>query len=131
MDYRMLTNNLEVAHIVVVVVDLTVKCNFKFNVMTTMTRWTILYIFDCHSNKCRRFREGNPGMCGMAPEYSCIVPLRLLTLRRRDPELWSRVQRLMDHDEERRGETKYWKMFQVRNHYCLGIFFNHTIKVIS
>ena len=54
-------------------------------------------------------------MCGMAPEYSCIVPLRLLTLRRRDPELWARVQRLMDHDEERRRETKYWKMFQVRN----------------
>ena len=51
-------------------------------------------------------------MCGMAPEYSCIVPLRLLALRRRDPALWARVQRLMDHDEERRRETKYWKMFQ-------------------
>ena len=58
-------------------------------------------------------------MCGMAPEYSCIVPLRLLTLRRRDPELWSRVQRLMDHDDERRRETKYWKMFQVKNYYML------------
>ena len=58
-------------------------------------------------------------MCGMAPEYSCIVPLRLLTLRRRDPALWARVQRLMDHDEERRRETKYWKMFQVRGRYLL------------
>ena len=58
-------------------------------------------------------------MCGMAPEYSCIVPLRLLTLRMRDPALWARVQRLMDHDEERRRETKYWKMFQVRTEHNL------------
>ena len=32
MDYQMLTRNLEVAHVVVVVVDLAVKRNFKFNV---------------------------------------------------------------------------------------------------
>ena len=31
-DYRMLTTNLEVVHIVVVVVDVAVKRNFKFNV---------------------------------------------------------------------------------------------------
>ena len=66
-------------------------------------------------------------MCGMAPEYSCIVPLRLLTLRRRDPALWARVQRLMDHDEERRRETKYWKMFQVRTEHNLSNCYVHYL----
>ena len=81
-----------------------------------MLSWVIIahkYVFNFHRKNCH-FRP-DAGMCGMAPEYSCIVPLRLLTLRRRNPELWSRVQRLMDHDEERRRETKYWKMFQVKN----------------
>ena len=32
MDYRILTMNLEAVHIVLVVVDLAVKQNFKFNV---------------------------------------------------------------------------------------------------
>ena len=30
-----------------------------------------------------------------------------------DPDSWARVQLLMDHDEERRKELDYWKMFQV------------------
>ena len=27
-------------------------------------------------------------------------------------ETWTRVQYLMDHDEDRRKETEYWNMFQ-------------------
>ena len=77
-------------------------------------------VYDRNLRDCF-FTRPDPGMCGMAPEYSCIVPLRLLTLRRRDPALWARVQRLMDHDEERRRETKYWKMFQVRDKICHSI----------
>jgi len=49
-----------------------------------------------------------------APEYCCITPLRLLSLKHTNPELWSRVQLLMDHDEERRKEEKFLPMFKVR-----------------
>jgi len=45
-------------------------------------------------------------------EYGCITVLRLLSLRDSDPDSWARVQLLMDHDEERRKELEYWKMFQ-------------------
>jgi len=45
-------------------------------------------------------------------EYGCISVLRLLALRDTDPESWERVQLLMDHDQERREEKEYWKMFQ-------------------
>ncbi len=48
-----------------------------------------------------------------APEYSCIAPLRLLAQKWLNPELWNRVNLLMDHDQERRRETKFWAMFQV------------------
>ncbi len=47
-----------------------------------------------------------------APEYCCIAPLRLLWLRDSDPAAWARVQLLMDHDQERRREEKYWAMFR-------------------
>ena len=33
-------------------------------------------------------------------------------IRDNDPEVWDKVQYLMDHDEERRKETEYWAMFQ-------------------
>ena len=36
-----------------------------------------------------------------------------LIFRDSDPDSWARVQLLMDHDEERRKELDYWKMFQV------------------
>ncbi|XP_059080183.1 SET domain-containing protein SmydA-8-like [Tigriopus californicus] len=55
----------------------------------------------------------HPGMKAIAPEYCCISPLRLLALKAQDPELWDRVQMLMDHDDDRRKEEDYWKMFQV------------------
>jgi len=45
-------------------------------------------------------------------EYGCITVLRMLSLRDSDPDSWARVQLLMDHDEERRKELDYWKMFQ-------------------
>merc|ERR1712179_512100 len=45
-------------------------------------------------------------------EYGCVSVLRLLSLRDSDPESWARVQLLMDHDEERRKEEDYWRMFQ-------------------
>ena len=50
----------------------------------------------------------------IAPEYGCITPLRVLTLRERNPELWERLQLLMDHDEDRKKEVDYQQMFQVR-----------------
>ena len=50
----------------------------------------------------------------IAPEYGCVTPLRLLLKKRSDPDLWKRLGLLMDHDEERRMELNYWKMFQVR-----------------
>lgn len=45
-------------------------------------------------------------------EYGCVSVLRLLTLRDTEPESWARVQLLMDHDDERRKEEEYWRMFQ-------------------
>ena len=79
-----------------------------------------------------RFGQGT-----IAYEYGCITVLRLLALRFAiltnictqhsttfylrdgDPETWSRVQFLMDHDEERRKEKEYWQMFQVRLVDCI------------
>jgi hypothetical protein len=57
--------------------------------------------------------SADPTISGLAPEYSCIAPLRLLALKKSDPDTWQRIQLLMDHDEERRMETIHWKMFQV------------------
>ena len=37
----------------------------------------------------------------------------MFIIRDSDPDSWARVQLLMDHDEERRKELDYWKMFQV------------------
>ena len=37
----------------------------------------------------------------------------MVIIRDSDPDSWARVQLLMDHDEERRKELDYWKMFQV------------------
>lgn len=36
----------------------------------------------------------------------------IILFRDSDPDSWARVQLLMDHDEERRKELDYWKMFQ-------------------
>ena len=49
----------------------------------------------------------------LAPEYSCITPLRLLMLKETDDLAWKRLSLLMDHDEDRKKETDYQKMFQV------------------
>ena len=48
----------------------------------------------------------------MAYEYGCIAVLRLLWNRDNRPDQWERLQYLMDHDEERREEVEYWRMFQ-------------------
>ena len=50
----------------------------------------------------------------IAPEYGCITPLRLLLLKETEPHTWERMKLLMDHDEDRRKETEYQKMFQVK-----------------
>jgi len=72
-----------------------------------------------HKPECDVFRQlekkvsvSNFGKDTIAYEYGCISVLRLLSLRDNDPETWARVQFLMDHDEERRKEKEYWKMFQ-------------------
>ena len=49
----------------------------------------------------------------IAPEYGCITPLRLLMLKDTEPHTWDRLQLLMDHDEDRRKETRYQEMFQI------------------
>jgi len=52
------------------------------------------------------------GPSTIALEYGCITVLRLLHLRDNDPDTWERLGFLMDHDEERRKEVEYWRMFQ-------------------
>ena len=52
----------------------------------------------------------------LAPEYSCITPLRLLMLKQTDTVAWERLSLLMDHDEDRKKETEYQKMFQVNKY---------------
>ena len=59
----------------------------------------------------------------LAPEYSCITPLRLLMLKQTDIVTWERLSLLMDHDEDRKKETEYQKMFQV-NEYITKQFGN-------
>ena len=45
-----------------------------------------------------------------ASEYSCILPLRMLRLKKTDPEMWSRVEMLMDHnDTMTEDERNMWK----------------------
>ena len=56
--------------------------------------------------------DGDGDPTPYAPEYCCITPLRLLSVRDADPAAWARVQLLMDHDGERRREERYWAMFQ-------------------
>jgi len=44
------------------------------------------------------------------PEYSAIIPLRLLSLKKTRPELWQRVDLLMDHvGEMSEDERNMWK----------------------
>ena len=47
------------------------------------------------------------------PEYCCITTLRGLELKRNDPDLWNRLQLLMDHDEDRRLDSEYTEKYSV------------------
>jgi len=53
----------------------------------------------------------SPGTIAYA--YGGISVLRLLSLRDEDPDSWARLQFLMDHEQERREEKEFWRMFQV------------------
>ena len=45
------------------------------------------------------------------PAYSAVIPLRILALKKSDPELWSRVQLLMDHvGEMKEEERNMWEV---------------------
>ena len=48
-----------------------------------------------------------------SPEYCCIAPLRGLELKKNNVEMWNRLLLLMDHDEERKNEKEYQRIFQV------------------
>ena len=62
----------------------------------------------------------------IAPEYSCITPLRCLELRKNDPAMWDRLQLLMDHHEdERKSEMDFHEMFQVKTLEILHVVVLH------
>ena len=72
-----------------------------------------------HRPECEAFRRREKkikiaeyGRGTVAYEYGCIAVLRLLWNRDNRPDQWERLKYLMDHDEERRKEVDYWKMFQ-------------------
>jgi hypothetical protein len=45
-------------------------------------------------------------------------------LKETEPHTWDRLKLLMDHDEDRRKETEYQRMFQVKIYYkCAQPFF--------
>ena len=48
-------------------------------------------------------------------------------LRERNPELWARLQLLMDHDEDRKKELDFQQMFQV-NFKFFSVFFSKCFK---
>jgi hypothetical protein len=48
-----------------------------------------------------------------SPAFAAILPLRLLELRKKDPDTWDRVQLLMDHNHEMTEEEKI--MWNVSN----------------
>ncbi len=49
------------------------------------------------------------------PAYSAVIPLRILALRESDPELWARVDLLMDHvDDMAEEEREMWEEVVVR-----------------
>lgn len=47
------------------------------------------------------------------PAYSAVIPLRILALKKSNPELWARVDLLMDHVEDMGEEEK--TMWEVRH----------------
>jgi len=73
-----------------------------------------------HGVECEVFRKLEPKLevtntspGTIAYEYGGISVLRLLSLRDADPDSWARLQFLMDHEQERREEKEFWRMFQV------------------
>ena len=43
-----------------------------------------------------------------------LIRKHITFLRESNPEAWSQLDFLMDHEAERRKEEEYWKMFQVK-----------------
>ena len=60
----------------------------------------------------RRLPESDlPDFAVTCPEYAAVIPLRILALRERDPQLWHRVNGLMDHvDDMKEEEKNMWKV---------------------
>ena len=44
--------------------------------------------------------------------YRCIAPLRLLKVKEKIPEVWSRLGFLMDHNEDRVKDPELWSTYQ-------------------
>ena len=52
-----------------------------------------------------------PVFDGPCPEYSAVIPLRILALKDNNPELWSRVSLLMDHVQDmKEDERNMWRV---------------------
>jgi len=65
-----------------------------------------------HRPECEVLRHAEPGLAVSGsedhhPVYSAIAPLRMLAVRRDQPQVWSMVDRLMDHLDLRRKEKKW------------------------
>lgn len=56
------------------------------------------------SNECSVFPPCPPiqDYKSLQPQFECVTPLRLLLLSKRDPDLWSELNLLMDHVEDRK-----------------------------
>lgn len=65
-----------------------------------------------HEPECQILSKASPRLSvedqeAVHPVYSAVAPLRMLHVMRTKPKIWDRVDRLMDHLEERRKEDKW------------------------
>lgn len=53
-------------------------------------------------------QRGSSENLGVADEYRCITPLRLLLSSQHDPQAYALTEKLMDHNSERRKYSDMW-----------------------
>lgn len=62
-----------------------------------------------HAQECGVLQGVNHAQGG---DYKVVAVIRLLRVMESDCQLWSQIDKLMDHDKERRQDMCEWKMFQ-------------------
>ena len=65
-----------------------------------------------HAPECQVLSRASPMVTvtdqgSYHPVYSAVAPLRMLEVKRTDPDTWEMVDKLMDHLEQRRQEDKW------------------------